>query len=171
MTTVSRASGGARIRRHENDSRPWREALPQRVRWSRTPTAGGVTPKAAACRAISRSIAVRARGLSQRLEERRGRPPVAARQADDELVLLGAADALDRRPPRAGARRHDPEPVQVAAEPQRRAVAQAAARGEVLPVAGLAREVPAEPRLALAEERLDVALRCSPSRAAPRPGP
>ena len=48
MTTVSSASGGARISRQENASRPWREALPQRVRWSRTLTATGSTPSAAA---------------------------------------------------------------------------------------------------------------------------
>ena len=34
-TTVSSASGGARISRHENESRPLGDALPQRDRWSR----------------------------------------------------------------------------------------------------------------------------------------
>ena len=63
-TTVSSASGGARTSRHENASRPSREALPQRVRWSRMLTAVGVTPSAPAWRAMSRSIAALARGLS-----------------------------------------------------------------------------------------------------------
>ena len=48
MTTVSSASGGARISRQLNDSRPARDALPQRVRWSRIETAVGLTPRAAA---------------------------------------------------------------------------------------------------------------------------
>ena len=170
MTTVSRASGGARIRRQENDSRPWREALPQRVRWSRTPTESGVTRIAvgvAGDLAIDRGSGPR---LEPRFEERRGGPPIRRGQPDDDLVLLDPADALHRGPPRAEPRRLDPEPVQVAAIPQRRAVAQPAPRREVLPVARLAREMASQPWLPLAEERFDVSLGRSPSRAGRTPG-
>ena len=61
ITTVSRASGGARISRQLNDSRPAREALPQRVRWSRIDTAVGLTPRAAAWPARAASMTGRAR--------------------------------------------------------------------------------------------------------------
>ena len=57
ITTVSRASGGARTRRHENDSRPCREALPQPSAWVAQRDRGGLTPRAGACRAIAASIA------------------------------------------------------------------------------------------------------------------
>jgi hypothetical protein len=60
QTTVSSASGGARINRHENESRPEREALPQRVRGSRSVKAAGLTPNAAPCSATTASITRRA---------------------------------------------------------------------------------------------------------------
>ena len=46
ITTVSSASGGARISRQLNISRPCREALPQRLRGSRRLIATGRTPRA-----------------------------------------------------------------------------------------------------------------------------
>ena len=106
-------------------------------------TAAGLTPSAAAWRRISRSMAARARGLSHASRtapiDRRSRRG----DVDDDLVLLGAADPLDGRSPQAGPRRHQPEAMEVAPEPDRRAVAQAAAGGDLGPVARLAREVAA----------------------------
>ncbi len=96
MTTVSSASGGARISRHEKASRPWREALPQRVRWSRTVTAAGLTPRAAACRrdlVVDRGACSRSKPC---LQDCREGPPIRGREVDDQLVLVGAADAFDR---------------------------------------------------------------------------
>ena len=95
MTTVSSASGGARISRHENASRPWRDALPQRVRWSRMLIAAGETPSAAG---VAGDVALdRGPGawLEPGLEDGRHRPPVGCREVDDDLVLVGAADPLD----------------------------------------------------------------------------
>ena len=90
MTTVSSASGGARISRHENASRLWRDALPQRVRWSRMLTAAWVSPRPVAWRLISCSIAPGLRRLEPRFEdgliERR-----SAGEMDDDLVLLDPA--------------------------------------------------------------------------------
>ena len=85
------------------------------------------------------------------------------------LVLVGAADPLDGRAPAPGSRRHEAQPMEVAAEPDRRAVAQPAAGGELGAIARLPGEVAPEPRLALGEERVDVALRDPPSRADRRP--
>ena len=71
------------------------EALPQRVRWSRMLTAVGVTPSAPAWRAMSRSIAARARGLSHASRTAAIDRRSAGRHVDDDLVLVGAADPLD----------------------------------------------------------------------------
>ena len=142
MTTVSSASGGARMRRHENANRLCREALPQRVRWSRIVTAEGSTPSAAAWRLISRSIATRARGLS-RLKDRSDRSPVRRSDVDDDLVLLCTADPLDGRTAKAGPSRDQTQAMEVAAESDRRSVAQAAARRDLGPVACLVREMAA----------------------------
>ena len=136
MTTVSSASGGARIRRHENASRPWRDALPQRVRWSRMRDRRRRHPeRPRRAGAISRSMAVRAPRLEPRLEDGADRSAVGRRDVDDDLVLVGAADPLDRRAPEPGARRHEPQPMEVAAEPDRGAVPQPAARGQLGPIA------------------------------------
>ena len=139
MTTVSSASGGARISRHEKASRPWREALPQRVRWSRMLIAAGVTPRAAACRrdlALDRGPGAR---LEPRLEDGRDRPPVGRREVDDRSRprrRRRSARRVDRRAPvRAGTHA---EAVEVAPEPDRRAVAQPAAGRELGPLARLA---------------------------------
>ena len=163
MTTVSSASGGARMSRHENANRLCREALPQRVRWSRIVTAAGLTPSAAAWRPISRSIAARARGLSHASRT----APIDRRSAggdvDDDLVLLGAADPLDGRATQAGPRRHQAKSMELAPEADRRAVTQAAAGGDLGPVARLAREVAAQPRFAFAQEGVDVPLGVAPA--------
>ena len=153
MTTVSSASGGARMSRHENARRPWREALPQRVRWSRTVTAAGLTPRAVACRRISASMAVRARGRSHASRTAASGPPVGRGEPHDQLVLVGAPDALDRGAASTGRRGHDPQPMELAAEPDGRPVPQAAARDEDRAVAGHPLEVAPQPRLALGEER------------------
>ena len=172
MTTVSSASGGARISRHEKASRPCREALPQRVRWSRTLTAVGLTPRAVGMPGDRRARWRRAaRGLQPRLEDRRGRSPVRGGEMDDELVLVGAADPLDGRPSDA---RH--APARRAAGAGRRGTGTWRRRGgrrgrRARPDRGPAwREVAPEPRLALGEERLDRAARGSPSRVGWRAG-
>ncbi len=82
MTTVSSASGGARISRHEKARRPWRDALPQRVRWSRMLSAAGVTPRAALARDVALDGGPGA-WLEPRFEHGRGRAPVGRGQADD----------------------------------------------------------------------------------------
>ena len=163
MTTVSSASGGARISRHEKASRPCREALPQRVRWSRTLSAVGLTPRAVACRATSRSIAARARGLSHASRTAAVERRSAGAQMDDQLVLVRAADPLDRRPPDARTRRHDAQAVEVAPVPDRGAVAEAAAGRERGAIARLLGQVPPDPRLALGEELPDPALGVRPA--------
>ena len=62
--------------------------------------------------------------------------------------------------------------MELAAVAEPRPVAQAAARREIAAcICRLAREVAAEPGLALAQERADVALRVAPSRGGSRPGP
>ena len=163
MTTVSSASGGARIRRHENARRPCREALPQRVRWSRMLTAAGSTPRAgrvAADLALDGGPGPR---LEPGLEDGRDRAAVGRRDVDDDLVLVRATDPLDRRAPEPGPRRHERE-----AGGGRRGNGswhrpQPAARDELGPIARLLGEVPAEPRLALGEERVDVTLRVGPA--------
>ena len=68
-----------------------------------------------------------------------------------------------RRPAR---RRHDAEAMKLAAEADRGAVAQAAARRQLRAVGGLAREVATEPRLAIDQEVVDVAFRVRPAAAA-----
>ena len=130
MTTVSSASGGARISRHEKASRPCREALPQRVRWSRTLSAVGLTPRAVACRAdVALDRGARPR-LEPRLEDRR----VERRSAGARWTISSSSSAppirSTRRPPDARTRRHDAQAVEVAPVPDRGAVAQAAAGHE-----------------------------------------
>ena len=163
MTTVSSASGGARISRHEKASRPCREALPQRVRWSRTLSAAGLTPRAVACRATSRSMAARARGLSHASRTARGRAPVGRGEVDDQLVLVRPTDPFDRRPPDAGSRRHDAQAMEVAPVPDRGAIAQAAAGRERGAIARLLGQVPPDPRLPLGEELLDPSVGVRPA--------
>ena len=75
----------------------------------------------------------RARGLSHASRTAAVGAPVGRGEVDDQLVLVGAADPLDRRAPDARTRRHDPQAVEVAAVPDRGAVAQAAAGGERRP--------------------------------------
>ena len=170
MTTVSSASGGARISRHEKARRPCREALPQRVRWSRTLSAVGLTPRAVGVPgdvALDRGAGPR---LEPRLQDRRGRAPVGRGEMDDQLVLVRAADPLDGRPPDARPRRHDAQAVEVAPVPDRGAVAQAAAGRERGAIARLLGQVAPDPRLALGEELLDPAVGVRPAASAWRAG-
>ncbi|HEY8819503.1 MAG TPA: hypothetical protein VIM25_11885 [Candidatus Limnocylindrales bacterium] len=60
--------------------------------------------------------------------------------------------------------------MQVAPEADRRAVAQATTGDELGTVAGLRGEVPAEPRLALGEERVHMTLQIRHARPAAPPG-
>ena len=164
ITTVSSASGGARISRHENARRPWREALPHRVRWSRTLIASGDTSSAAACRTIARSISVAGAGFEPGLQDRArsvvGRP---RRKPDDDLVLGRSADPLDARASDARLRRRRRSrwrsPRNRSSAPSRRPP-RAARIGSI---AGMAVEVPAKPRFALDEERTDVPVRVCPA--------
>ena len=140
MTTVSSASGGARISRHEKARRPWREALPQRVRWSRMLIAAGLTPRAAAWRAIVALDGGPGARLEPGLEDRRDRPPVGRPRGGRSARprrRRRSARRVDRRTP--GPRRHDAQAVEVAPEPDRRPVAQPAAGRELGPIARLAR--------------------------------
>ena len=84
-------SGGARMRRHENDSRRDRLALPQRVRGSRSGHGSGVTPSADAWRAISAAIAAR----PGRAASARGRPPAGRRS----FVASTRTSSSDSSPP------------------------------------------------------------------------
>ena len=145
MTTVSSASGGARMRRHENANRPCRDALPQRVRWSRIVTAAG---RHAERRGMPADLAFD-RGAGPRLEPRaRGRPIDRRSAAGGMPTTISSSSAPpirstdDRRssgPRRARARSRWRSPRNRIVG----AVAQAAARRELGPVAGLVREVAA----------------------------
>jgi hypothetical protein len=119
--------------------------------------AAGVTRRASAWRRISRSIADRARGLNQPSRSAAYGPPVRGREWTTISSIVGAADPLDPRATDDGRRTHDPQPVEIAAEPERGAVPQATACLEGSLLAGLLREMAAQPRLAVREERLDVA--------------
>ena len=63
----------------------------------------------------------------------------------------------------------EPEPMEVAAEPERRAVAEPAPRQQLGPLAGMPVEMAAQPRLALDEERRGRVAPGPPSRAGPAP--
>ena len=108
-TTVSRASGGARTRRHEKASRPCREALPHRVRWSRTETAAGVTPRAGCMTADLVLDGVARPRLEERGQERlrRARVPLAWRMTSSSSNAPPIRSTDERRaqgrPARSGA--------------------------------------------------------------------
>ena len=160
-TTVSSASGGARTRRHENDSRPLREQLPQRVRWSRMVTAAGLTPSAggvAPDRALDRRAGAggtRPRGswrssAGRRRDARRGaRPPRRRRPLDARASQAG----------RAGTSRRRCSSPRYRTTPRRASAPRATSR----PGRRLTVEVAAEPRLALGEKLLDEPLRVGPA--------
>ena len=118
----------------------------------------------------SRSIAARARGLSHASRTAAS----GRRSAGATWTMISSSSApptrSTRRSPRAGPPRPPPEADGVAAETDDRPVSQAATRVEHRPVAGLPLEMSAQPRLALGEERGDVALRDRPSRAGRPPG-
>ena len=88
ITTVSSASRGARTSRHDSDTRPSREALPQRLRGSRMVIARGATPRAAAC---SRD------GLVDPLARARSRSHASMTAASGRAVALRTVDDESRR--------------------------------------------------------------------------
>ena len=92
-----------------------------------------------------------------RLEHVGRRTPVGGRQPDDQFVLVRAAHPLDTRPANAGPGWFEPEPVQRAAKPKLSAIPEAAARRQPGTFAGLAVEVPPQPRLALGQEPVHLA--------------
>jgi hypothetical protein len=85
------------------------------------------TWRASAWRRISRSIAARARGLNQPSSSTATDRRSGAARVDHDLVLVGTADPLDPRATDGRRRMHDPQPVEIAAEPDRGAIPQAAA--------------------------------------------
>ena len=165
MTTVSSASGGARTSRQLNISRPWREALPQRLRGSRRATAAGLTPSAAAWSAIVASIANRAcsRNHASRTRSARSRS-----RASSATRSSGPADVDDPGDGRAPAGRRG---TSRAADGARRGTGSTAPSASPPRAASSARcarlsiEMAADPRLALAQELVDQPLRMGPAAA------
>lgn len=100
--------------------------------------------------------------LEPRFQDGRGRAPVRGRQADDDLVLVDVTDPFDAGAAAARAGGLDPEPVEVAAEADRRAVTKPAPGGERRAIAGMAVKVTAQPRLTLAEEHAYLAFGIHP---------
>lgn len=74
-----------------------------------------------------------------------------------------AANALDRGSAASGRGRLDPEPVQVAPESNPGSVVEPTAGGQLGAVPGMLVQMPAEPRFALDEKGLDVALGVGPA--------
>ena len=148
MTTVSRASRGARMRRHDSDTRPVCEALPQRVRGSRTVTFRGVTPRPAACRSMASSILERASSRSHAsTTTTSGRASPGARWMTSSS---SNRTTLERRaPPTAGTTRIGTTRPSSRIDPPSRAPPRAASVGSDIRVAG---EVAADPWLALLKE-------------------
>lgn len=101
--------------------------------------------------------------LEPREQDGPRRPAVWGGHPDDDLVLVGSADAFDRRAADPCPGGLDTEAMEVAPEPEDGTIAQAAASIELGALAGLPIEVPPEPRLALAEEGLDVRFRTGPT--------
>ena len=131
-----------------------REALPQRVRWSRIEIASGATFSAAACRSMARRIASRARARSHASRTSPTGAPVGEGESNVQLVLEVATDTRHD-----GATRSrgsvDAQPMELAPVAERRPVAQPAAGRECRALGRLPGEMAAEPRLTLAEERRD----------------
>src|SRR6185369_16658144 len=92
--------------------------------------------------------------------------PVAVPREQGQ-VELGAADRDDPgdRGPASGRRGDHAQPVEVAAVPDRRSVGEPAAGGQLGALPGLAVEVAADPRLAIAQELVDEPLRMCPAAA------
>ena len=165
MTTVSSASGGARIKPPgEGQAGLSRGAPPARSLVADAHGSGidgqrgGMAPDLAFDGGPGA-------GLEPCFEDGTDRPAVGRRDVDDDLVLLRPTDALDARPPRPGPGRNEAEPVEVATEPDRGPIAKSAAGGEDGPLAGLAGQMAAQPRLAVGQERVDVALWIGPAAA------
>src|SRR5215210_1115142 len=89
------------------------------------------------------------------LEDRADRAAVAARNSDDELVAALRADPDDARATHAIRGIEDPQPMEIAAEPDRRPVRDAAARRHLGELPRLRVEMPPQPLVALAEECFD----------------
>ena len=152
----------ASTRRHEKARRRPREALPQRVRWSRIEIAAGATFSASVCRSMARRIGVPRPRAEPRLEDVADRAPIGGREADVQLVLEVATDPRDRRATRSRSSL-DAQPMELAPVAERRPVAQSAACGECGAFGRLSGEMAAQPRLALAEERRDQRLGARPA--------
>ena len=121
-----------------------------------------------ACRAISRSISPRGRGLSHASRTAPIGRRSAGGEADDELVLVGRHRHARRwsagGPGRAGTTRSRwRSPRKRTCAPSRRA---AAGRDRSARSRAWSIEMAAEPRLALGEERVDVPLRVGPAASA-----
>jgi hypothetical protein len=157
MTTVSRASGGARISRQEKASRAWRDALVAdahggRIDAERSRMTGDLP--------LDRRPGTR---LEPRLQDSADRPTIRVGEVDHDLVGVRAADPLDGRPAPAGSGGDHAESMQVPPVPDGRAVAQPAACHDLRPVPCLAREVATKPRFTLGQEGVDMPLRIAPS--------
>ena len=163
-TTVSSASGGARMSRQLNDRRPVREALPQRVRWSRIETAVGLTPRAAPC-VGERGLDHRpgqVRGSSRAATSAAGRGSRAARRTMS-WAAAGVAEHRGAASPRPGRDEH--EDVLPAVERDPRSGRDGSELGDPRPALGLLGEVAPDPGLALGDERR----RQAPALARPEP--
>ncbi len=106
--------------------------------------------------------------LEPRFEDGRSSTSVGGRDPDDNLVTVDAADPLDSRPACAVVKREEPEPVEVAAEPERSAVAQAASCEQGGTFLGVPVQVTAQPRLPLGKEGTDMPLGVGPAAATRR---
>ena len=89
---------------------PARDALPQRLRVSRTAIAVGATPSGPAWRAIASSTAAAGPDAQPRLEDRGERPSLGRGEGHEQDVLVVGADALHAgaAAPRAFPRRRAP---------------------------------------------------------------
>jgi len=109
-------------------------------------------------------------GLGGTLAEPGGEDPVEGAslglpEADDELVAILAAAALDGRAAADGPIAADPHPVRLASVEHQAAVACPAAGACRRTLPSLSIHVPQDPRLALDQERLDSCLRMRPAAA------
>jgi hypothetical protein len=98
-----------------------------------------------------------------RLEDAADARTIARGQRDAELEGLGQDDPGNGRP--TTRRRRDPEVVEIAAEPEGRAVGEATAGGELGSLACPTVKVPADPGLPLPEEGVDPWLGMGPAAA------
>ena len=104
-------------------------------------------------------------GFEPRFEDGRRGAPVRGRQADDDLVFIGATNALDTGASAVQAGRLQSEQVEVAAKSKPRAVPKAASCGELGSVVSVPTQVTSQPGLPLDEECGNVPLGVRPAAA------